>query len=57
MNLSADMRQKVLVAMAMATNAELLFLDEPTIGLDPVSRRQDMVRQLRIGKRKGSQFY
>src|SRR5919109_399569 len=40
MNLSGGMRQKILVAMAMATNAELLFLDEPTIGLDPVSRRQ-----------------
>jgi len=40
MNLSGGMKQKVLVAMAMATNAELLFLDEPTIGLDPVSRRQ-----------------
>ena len=40
MNLSGGMKQKILVAMAMATNAELLFLDEPTIGLDPVSRRQ-----------------
>jgi ABC-2 type transport system ATP-binding protein len=40
MNLSGGMKQKVLVAMAMAVNAKLLFLDEPTIGLDPVSRRQ-----------------
>src|SRR5919199_4935165 len=31
MNLSGGMKQKILVAMAMATNAELLFLDEPTI--------------------------
>jgi ABC-2 type transport system ATP-binding protein len=40
MNLSGGMKQKVLVAMAMAVDAQLLFLDEPTIGLDPLSRRQ-----------------
>jgi ABC-2 type transport system ATP-binding protein len=40
MNLSGGMKQKILVAMAMAADAELLFLDEPTIGLDPISRRQ-----------------
>ena len=40
MNLSGGMKQKILVAMAMAVDADLLFLDEPTIGLDPVSRRQ-----------------
>ena len=40
MNLSGGMKQKILVAMAMAPDAELLFLDEPTIGLDPISRRQ-----------------
>jgi ABC-2 type transport system ATP-binding protein len=40
MNLSGGMKQKVLVAMALAPDAQLLFLDEPTIGLDPVSRRQ-----------------
>lgn len=40
MNLSGGMKQKVLVGMAMAVDAELLFLDEPTIGLDPLSRRQ-----------------
>jgi ABC-2 type transport system ATP-binding protein len=40
MNLSGGMKQKILVGMAMCTDAQLLFLDEPTIGLDPVSRRQ-----------------
>src|SRR4030095_11983416 len=40
MNLSCGMKQKVLVAMALAHDAQLLFLDEATIGLDPVSRRQ-----------------
>jgi len=40
MYLSGGMKQKILVAMAVATESKLLFLDEPTIGLDPVSRRQ-----------------
>ena len=40
MNLSGGMKQKILVAMATAVEVDLLFLDEPTIGLDPVSRRQ-----------------
>lgn len=40
MYMSGGMKQKVLVGMAMAVDAELLFLDEPTIGLDPLSRRQ-----------------
>jgi ABC-2 type transport system ATP-binding protein len=40
MHLSGGMKQKVLVAMAMAVDAEVLFLDEPSIGLDPLSRRQ-----------------
>ncbi len=40
LNLSGGMKQKILVGMAMATESPLLFLDEPTIGLDPISRRQ-----------------
>ncbi len=52
MNLSGGMKQKILVAMAMATDAQLLFLDEPTIGLDPVSRRQ-VWAAIKDWKRKG----
>jgi len=37
-DLSGGMRRKVFLAMAIASNAELIFLDEPTTGLDPVSR-------------------
>ncbi|MEM4176022.1 MAG: ABC transporter ATP-binding protein [Nitrososphaeria archaeon] len=37
--LSGGLRQRTLVAMAMATKSKLLLLDEPTLGLDPLSRR------------------
>jgi ABC-2 type transport system ATP-binding protein len=37
-DLSGGLRQRTLVAMALATEAELIFLDEPTIGLDPQTR-------------------
>ena len=36
--LSAGMRVKYMLALALSHNAKLLILDEPTSGLDPVSR-------------------
>ena len=38
--LSGGLKQRVIVAMAIQTDAELIFLDEPTIGLDPLNRRK-----------------
>ena len=46
--LSGGQRQRAMVATVMATEASLMFLDEPTIGLDPFARRAvwDMLREL-----------
>src|SRR3989442_5433236 len=46
--LSGGQKQRVMVATVMATEAPLLFLDEPTIGLDPFARRAvwDVLRDL-----------
>jgi ABC-2 type transport system ATP-binding protein len=51
--LSGGQKQRAMVATVMATEAPLLFLDEPTIGLDPFARRAvwDVLREL---TRKGS---
>ncbi|WP_337860038.1 ABC transporter ATP-binding protein [Ferroplasma sp.] len=38
--LSGGMKRKMFVAMALGANADTVFLDEPTTGLDPLSRME-----------------
>ena len=38
--LSGGMKRKLMVATVLASEAKIIFLDEPTTGLDPLSRRE-----------------
>ncbi|BAB60210.1 ABC transport system ATP-binding protein [Thermoplasma volcanium GSS1] len=50
--LSGGQKRKVLVAALIASDADILFMDEPTTGLDPISRAElwDLLAELKREK-------
>jgi ABC-2 type transport system ATP-binding protein len=50
--LSGGMRRKVMVATVLSSEAEVIFLDEPTTGLDPISRKEFWETLREVGKER-----
>merc|ERR1711998_320095 len=49
---SGGMKRRLSIACALVGNPKVLYLDEPTTGMDPVTRREvwDMIQKARVGR-------
>ena len=50
--LSGGMKRKVMVGMVIASGADFIFLDEPSTGLDPISRQELWAVLTALGREK-----
>lgn len=54
---SGGMRRRLDLAMALAHQPQILFLDEPTTGLDPASRRDVWTEVRRLNREQGMTIF
>lgn len=52
--MSGGQRQRIALALAVINDPDIVILDEPTVGLDPIARRSfwDIIRRLHAGGRR-----